>query len=515
MRPPEKIKDLLKEPRIFVSSEKNNKILNAALMVYERTQKEKLARSEPNIWRIIMRSRLTKFTATVVIIIAILFGINQFNGSPDGASVLYAQVRKSIEKKPWICTKQTVKGEKLFSGEEWFSLESKIMVEIVGDGRITYYDYNHNRKYEYKAMSGIITISPIKESSLFLETRTYLELFEKLIEMKKKMGAEFKRTLVEQDGKTLEIWEVTRTDDTGSEKLKLFINIKEYLPINAEITYTDTAGKVIDQGTIEFEYPENGPKNIYELGVPKDAKVIYLEAPGPEVTNVAAEYDKRRGQLGDFRALTIYTSANNKSKFTIFEYLPSKDKHRHSNSREIADYHSKSLDELVETLVSDNWLTLLDTKSKVFPTGYLPNNIILLEPKMFNVFTDYYVGEWKILTSEEPKLLNNLGFELKTYPRNGIYVRTWWFDPENDYWVSRFTSEMLEDNVTPKTKLQVTAFNKTIGGHSYPSKIIEQITGGNRVVRAHFDIYMEEAVYSPNVDKAFIRRALKAMTQQE
>ncbi|MHC4645213.1 MAG: hypothetical protein ACYTBJ_06910 [Planctomycetota bacterium] len=84
-----------------------------------------------------------------------------------------------------------------------------------------------------------------------------------------------------------------------------------------------------------------------------------------------------------------------------------------------------------------------------------------------------------------------------------------------DYWVSRFTSEMLEDNATLKTQFQVTAFNKTIGGHSYPSQIVQQIASGNQTVHAHYDIYMEEAVYSPNVDKAFIERALKTLLQSE
>jgi hypothetical protein len=368
-------------------------------------------------------------------------------------------------------------------------------------------------------MSGTIYISLIKVPpsflEAFLEAKTVLGLFEKLIEMEKEKGGELSRNLVEQDGKTLEMWEVTRSEDTGSEKIKLFINTNEYLPITAEVTYTDTTGKTIYQGTIEFEYPENGPNNIYELGVPKDAKVVYLEGPSLELVDVAAEYDKRRSQLGDFRALTIYIGNKIKPQFTIFEYLASKNQRRHSISRGIADYDSKSLDELVETLFSGGWLPLLDAASEVFPEGYLPNNIILLEPKMVDLFSYYSVGEWKFLTSDEPELLNTLGFKLKTYPKTGVYIRTWWFDPENDYWVSRFTSEMLEDNETLKTQFQVTAFNKTIGGHLYPSQIVHQIGSDNQAVQAHYDIYMEEAVHSPNIDKAFIRRGLKAMIQRE
>ena len=462
-----------------------------------------------------MKVRITKLAAAAVVIIVVMVGMHWVANSVDGTSILYAKVREAIEKKPWICAKNTVlKGEKAFGGEEWFSFEHKITVEIVDDGRIKYSDFSQNRRYEYQPMSGTITISQIKEHPSFLEAKTPLELCKKVIEMKQASGAEFSQSLIERDGKTLEVWEVVQSGDTGSEKIKLFIDTQEYLPIVAEVSHTDHTGKTTYQGTIEFKYPESGPKNIYELGVPKDAKVVYFKGPAHEVIDIAAEYDKRRRQLGDFRALTILTGRDNKPRFTIFEYLPSKNQRRHSKTRGIDGYDSKSLDELVETLVSGSWLPLLDATSKVFPEGHLPNNIILLEPNMVDLFSaDYFVGEWKSLTSDEPELLNKLGFEFKTYPRNGVYIRTWWFDPDNDYWINRFTGEMLEDNATLKTQFQVTAFNKTIDGHSYPSQIVHQIAGGNQVVQARFDIYLEEAIHAQDVDRAFIERALKTLLQ--
>ncbi|MFH1614637.1 MAG: hypothetical protein ABIG61_06105 [Planctomycetota bacterium] len=49
-----------------------------------------------NIWRIIMKSRITKFAAAAVIIIAILVAINQFGGSIDGASVAWASLAERV-----------------------------------------------------------------------------------------------------------------------------------------------------------------------------------------------------------------------------------------------------------------------------------------------------------------------------------------------------------------------------------------------------------------------------------
>ena len=45
----------------------------------------------------IMRSRITKLAAAAVIIIAVMFGINYIGGSPDGASIAWADVLENIE----------------------------------------------------------------------------------------------------------------------------------------------------------------------------------------------------------------------------------------------------------------------------------------------------------------------------------------------------------------------------------------------------------------------------------
>lgn len=96
MKPPEEIKNLLKQSTVFVSSEKNDKILNTALTVYEKTQKGKSARSKPNIWRIIIKSKMTKF-ATAGIIFAMLIGYSMLKGTPVWAIEQTIQALKNIQ----------------------------------------------------------------------------------------------------------------------------------------------------------------------------------------------------------------------------------------------------------------------------------------------------------------------------------------------------------------------------------------------------------------------------------
>ncbi len=53
--------------------------------------------SQPDIWRIIMKSRITKYAAAAVIIIVVLASINHFGGSLDGGSIAFADVLKYIQ----------------------------------------------------------------------------------------------------------------------------------------------------------------------------------------------------------------------------------------------------------------------------------------------------------------------------------------------------------------------------------------------------------------------------------
>ncbi|MHC4130984.1 MAG: hypothetical protein ACYSR3_03170, partial [Planctomycetota bacterium] len=91
---PKDIDNLIKKLYIKTSAELDGKI-NDQINALAESQKSQPA-TKPNIWRIIMKSKITKLAAAAVIIIAILISINHFSGSIDGASVAWAQVVEQI-----------------------------------------------------------------------------------------------------------------------------------------------------------------------------------------------------------------------------------------------------------------------------------------------------------------------------------------------------------------------------------------------------------------------------------
>ena len=144
MRPTEKIKKLFVKSNVTVSSKLDDKIINDAFQAFENSIKAKPAALQPNIWRIIMKSRITKLAAAAVIIIAVMIGINQFGGSLDMASVAWADVAEKVEQiQTYIhrTTQTLVDPTKSSKSMVYYSAEHGKKIEVYKDEKIIMYVY--------------------------------------------------------------------------------------------------------------------------------------------------------------------------------------------------------------------------------------------------------------------------------------------------------------------------------------------------------------------------------------
>jgi len=78
------------------TTELDKRIINDVITAHKKSKKTTSALTKPNIWRIIMKNKLAKLATAAVIIIAVMIGINQFGSSIDGASVVWADVAKTV-----------------------------------------------------------------------------------------------------------------------------------------------------------------------------------------------------------------------------------------------------------------------------------------------------------------------------------------------------------------------------------------------------------------------------------
>ena len=99
MRPAENIEKLLKDINIDTNVKTDNAVLGDVIEAFEKSKGKKTSAIEQNIWRIIMKSPITKLAAAAVIIVAVILGLT-FTGAPDIASVTWAEVIEKVEQIP-------------------------------------------------------------------------------------------------------------------------------------------------------------------------------------------------------------------------------------------------------------------------------------------------------------------------------------------------------------------------------------------------------------------------------
>ncbi len=96
MRPTRKIEKSIRQLQDRTGAELDARTLSDACQVLAKKQQTQSASNKPNIWRIIMKSKMTKLAAAAAIIIAAIIGINHFGGSVDMVAPAYA-IEQTIE----------------------------------------------------------------------------------------------------------------------------------------------------------------------------------------------------------------------------------------------------------------------------------------------------------------------------------------------------------------------------------------------------------------------------------
>jgi len=239
------------------------------------------------ITRTILKSKITKLAAAAVIIMAVIVGIHYLAGPIE--TVALADVFENMKKVPWMHQISTgFERGVVGKAEQWFGFETNIWISKTSDGAVKYWDLENNKRYEYEPASSTITISHLNKDDFPLDLSSPCFLLESLITRLTEQGAEIVPKSGKYKTKAVAIQEISLTQNNISSKCRLFIDRKRFILLGAEIKCTDPAGNIVMDGNIEFEYPKSGPKNIYALGVPAAAKVLY-EGAEPEVQLAAAE----------------------------------------------------------------------------------------------------------------------------------------------------------------------------------------------------------------------------------
>src|SRR4030042_3708244 len=96
MRPAEKTNELIKKLQLKASADLDRRVHEDISRALTEPKKTKPAPPEPNIWRIIMKSPITKLATAAIVIIACVIGLSLWRTT--GSGIALADVLAQIEK---------------------------------------------------------------------------------------------------------------------------------------------------------------------------------------------------------------------------------------------------------------------------------------------------------------------------------------------------------------------------------------------------------------------------------
>ncbi len=249
------------------------------------TNKQPTARPT-SVWRIVMRSNLTKLAAVAAIVVVAAMLATRGNSLRIAAPAFGVEdignAMKQAERLHFILKLEQsnldAKTAKGIGWESWQSLNPPRSIEKHVDGKIYCTEKDTGKKWTYDPAGNVITVvqgTPADPRELSLT------LFEQVTEDLKKLekqGAKVEYRQGDRQGRPVTIIHVDFTPPEGGLHSIFSITVDSKTHLIQELTWQqeDTAKglKGVTSGTVD--YPASVPTDIYEAGAPRDAKVVFL-----------------------------------------------------------------------------------------------------------------------------------------------------------------------------------------------------------------------------------------------
>jgi sulfatase modifying factor 1 len=229
----------------------------------------------------IMRSSYVKMALAAVIILAVVLGWAAFLGPGGRSAKALGQVREAMGGVPWIHVRADTPEQK-GQMDAWVCFEKAIEIAREPDGTVRYRDEAREMMQVYDPVGKTIVTTSLTDRYA-VPNRTGLpasptDVLEKLLETRSQASnSEVAVTATQVDGHAAKVIRVTTRhsgDLVGREDLTIVVNAESKLPITMEAAAVRADGTPLGSLHAIFDYPHEGPADIYSLGVPRDAKVI-------------------------------------------------------------------------------------------------------------------------------------------------------------------------------------------------------------------------------------------------
>ncbi|MHC4744040.1 MAG: hypothetical protein ACYS8Z_19150 [Planctomycetota bacterium] len=299
MRPDNKIRSLFAQSSVNVRAQYDDRIMNDAFAALGQPDRTESAAKHPGLWRIIIKSKITKCAAAAVIITAIALAIYLPSGSVDVLSVAMAQMEEAMGNTPWMHV-VTSEGK-----EYWYCFEPKI--EAVKHRQvICYYNRDKQERHVYDPNSDTIVISHFR-GGLFLSevhgAESPWDVLRQFFRSRRPADAKVDIRTGKYDGTEVKIYTVTIPEHASHQDIPPAADIIWEIIVDSQTALPIVYGQP-GRPELSFDFPQDGPRDLYDLGAPQSAKVIDLR-PEPEATMLLEAFSSYRNTFHSLPYLSV------------------------------------------------------------------------------------------------------------------------------------------------------------------------------------------------------------------
>ncbi|MHC4533406.1 MAG: LolA family protein [Planctomycetota bacterium] len=316
MKYPDSIENVIKNfcarkrAAVKTTTELDRRIIDEALLVQEKWKKTQSATTQPNIWRIIMKSRITKLAAAAVIIIVVMFGINYLDTPIDGASKVFAAAMDRVEQaRTFSCTMafevsyedNGKRGKYLMKQKSMFKEPDRERHEKLTSappwpqykGEITIWHYGKRQSLQFRPSDRTASFHDMSSDYEIVDktgelrlTQLDTSLRDRLLELS--AGAVEDLGKVELDGESVRLLQSRK----GKRITTVWVNPKTSYPVQIEHKWTDQSRSPVmytsiqidtelDDGLFSLKPPEDYTLKVDKSSWPDDkakmgTKVMHL-----------------------------------------------------------------------------------------------------------------------------------------------------------------------------------------------------------------------------------------------
>ena len=269
---------LIEKLNLKASAELDQRVHSEISKALTQAKQTESARTTPNIWRIIMKNRITRITVAASVIFAVALVMYLSNGAVDLTTVAFADIAQAMKEVPWM--HQIGKGFERGardSDEHWFAFDAKVHATKRADGKAIFVDVKGHKKFTYDPLSHTITIDYVEDHyPLFLSSP--VSLLEDMLTRYKERGDQILTRKTRYNGQRAQLQEISSSsvgrNNSESHTQRFYIQPASKLLLAIQVMGTDAQGAIIMEGEITFSYPNTGPSDIYDLSVPRDAGIV-------------------------------------------------------------------------------------------------------------------------------------------------------------------------------------------------------------------------------------------------